>query len=163
MPTLINILLVITATTTGLIAGLFYTWSCSVNLGLARLPDATYIAVMQAINKAILNPVFFISFLGTAILLPVSTFFHYDQPSSHRFLLLLAATLTYCIGGLGVTIFGNVPLNNTLAAFNLQSASEEAIVAQRVKFEGRWNNLNIIRTLTSTASLVLVIIACLEK
>ncbi len=70
MPTLPNIILVFTATTTALIAGLFYAWSCSVTLGLARLPDTVYIAFMQATNKAILNPVFFISFIGTAILLP---------------------------------------------------------------------------------------------
>jgi len=163
MPTLPNITLVLTATTTALIAGLFYAWSCSVTLGLARLPDTVYITFMQATNKAILNPVFFISFMGTAILLPVCTFLHYDPTISHRFVFLLAATLIYFIGGLGVTIFGNIPLNEALADFNLQSASEEAIAAQRAKFEGRWNNLNTIRTISSALSIILVIIACLSS
>jgi uncharacterized membrane protein len=163
MPTLPNIILVLTATTTALIAGLFYAWSCSVTLGLARLPDTIYLAFMQTTNKAILNPVFFISFMGTAILLPVSTFLHYDSTIPHRFLFLLTATLIYLIGGLGVTMFGNVPLNEALDAFNLQSASQEAIAAQRAKFEGRWNNLNTIRTISSTLSIILVIIACLSS
>lgn len=158
-----TIILIITATTTALIAGLFYAYTCSVNLGLGRLPDAGYIAAMQSINIAILNPLFFFSFMGTAILLPVSTFLHYDSTISRRFLFLLTATLIYLIGGLGVTMFGNVPLNEALDTFNLQSASAEAIAAQRAKFEGRWNNLNTIRTISSTLSIIFVIIACLSS
>jgi hypothetical protein len=33
---------------TGLIAGVFYVYACSVNLGLAVQPDAPYVAAMQA-------------------------------------------------------------------------------------------------------------------
>ena len=33
---------------TGLIAGIFYVYACSVNLGLAVQPDAPYVAAMQA-------------------------------------------------------------------------------------------------------------------
>ena len=62
-----------------------------------------------------------------------------------------------------MTIFGNIPLNEALADFNLQSASEEAIAAQRAKFEGRWNNLNTIRTISSALSIMLVIKACLSS
>ena len=48
-----NIILTIAATTTALITGLLYAYSCSVNIGLGRLADAEYIAAMQSINKAI--------------------------------------------------------------------------------------------------------------
>lgn len=161
--TTMQIILIITATTTALMAGLFYAYTCSVNLGLARLPDTGYIAAMQSINKAILNPLFFAGFLGTLLLLPLSTYLHYTQPTSTRFILLLMASVAYAIGVFGVTILGNVPLNDTLAGFNLQSASEEAIAAQRASFEGRWNNLNTIRTISSTLSILLVIIACLSS
>jgi uncharacterized membrane protein len=160
--TAVNIVLVITATTTALMAGLFYAWSCSVNLGLARLSNAEYISAMQSTNRAIQNPIFFTAFFGTPILLPLSVFLHYGQPLSMRFLFLLAATIIYLIGTFGVTIFGNVPLNNTLDRFNLESASEEEIVMQRARFEGRWNNLNIIRTVSSTLAIMLVAIACLS-
>ena len=163
MPALPTIILVLTATATALIAGLFYAWFCSVTSGLARLADTVYITFMQATNKAILNPVFFASFMGAAILLPLSTFLHYDSTISHRFIFLLAATLIYLTGAWGVTIFGNIPLNNALADFNLQSASADAIAAQRAKFERRWNKLNTIRTISSTLSILLVIIACLSS
>ena len=159
--TLANIILLITATTTALMAGLFYAYSCSVNLGLGRLPDAEYIAAMQSINRAIQNPVFFISFFGTLILLPLSTYLHFERPPSMRFWFLLIATVIYFIGAFGVTVAGNIPLNDALDRFNLQTASQATIAAQRVLFENRWNNLNTIRTVASTITIVFVIIACL--
>jgi len=162
MPTLTNILLIMTATTTALMAGLFYAFSCSVNLGLARLSNAEYISAMQSINRAIQNPIFFAAFFGAPILLPLSVFLHYGQPLSVRFWFLLAATIIYLLGTFCVTIFGNVPLNNTLDRFNLQSASEEEIAVQRADFEEQWNNLNTVRTISSTLAIMLIIIACLN-
>jgi len=74
---------------------------------------------------------------------------------------LLAATIIYLIGTFGVTIFGNVPLNNALDRFDLESATEEETALQRANFERRWNNLNTIRTVSSTLAIMLVIISCL--
>lgn len=158
--TVINILLIITATATALMAGLFFAFSCAVNSGLARLSNAEYISAMQSINRAIQNPIFFLAFFGAPIFLLISTFFHYGQ--AMRFWFLLAATVIYLIGTFGVTVFGNVPLNNTLDPFNLQSASEEETARQRANFEGRWNNLNTIRTVSSTLAVIFVVIACLN-
>jgi len=162
MPTITNILLVMTATTTALMAGLFYAFSCSVNLGLARLSNAEYISAMQSINRAIQNPIFFAAFFGAPILLPLSVFLHYGQPLTMRFWFLLAAAIIYLIGTFGVTIFGNVPLNNVLDRFNLQLSSIDEIAVQRAIFERRWNNLNTIRTVSSTLAIMLVVIACLS-
>ena len=79
-----------------------------------------------------------------------------------RFGFLLAATVIYLFGVFGVTVFGNVPLNNTLDRFDLESASDQITALQRANFEGRWNNLNTVRTVSSTLSVILVIIACLN-
>lgn len=154
-----NIILTLTATLTALMAGLFYAWSCSVMLGFARLNDREFVSAMQKTNRAILNPVFFASFFGAPIFLVISTFLHYGFP---RFWLLFSATIIYLIGNFGVTMFGNVPLNNTLDQFNLESATDEEIARQRINFERPWNNLNTIRTISSTLALILVIIACLN-
>lgn len=153
-----NIVLVLAGTTTALMAGLFYTWSCSVNLGLAKLSDEGYLTAMQEINRAILNPVFFAGFLGALILLPLSAYLHYGHV---KFWLLVAAALCYIVGTFGVTIFGNVPLNNALDGFDLKSATAEAMRAHRVGFEATWNSLNTIRAVTATMAIILVIIACL--
>lgn len=156
-----TLILVITATLTALIAGLFYAYSCSVSPGLGQLSDKEYINAMNAINKAILNPVFFASFMGTLILLPVSAFMNYTPTFNTRFILLLVATLIYAIGVFGVTAFGNVPLNDALASFNTTTASVKELADQRRMFEGPWNFLQNLRTIANIMTLILVIVSFL--
>jgi uncharacterized membrane protein len=160
MPTII---LIVAATTTALIAGLFYAYSCSVSIGLGRLSNYQYLASMQSINRAILNPMFFLSFLGASLFLPAATVLHFERPTDPVFLLLLTASIVYIAGTFAVTIFGNVPLNEMLNDFDLQAATIEAIAAQRSRFEMRWNRLHTTRTIAAIASLVLVIVACVKK
>ncbi|MBO9613607.1 MAG: DUF1772 domain-containing protein [Dyadobacter sp.] len=157
--TTINLFLLAAALASGLIAGLFYSYSCSVNPGLGALSDSHYLAAMQSINRAILNPVFFASFMGTLLLLPLSTYQHFG--TGNRFYLLLGATLVYSIGTFGVTVAGNVPLNEALDKINLTGASAQELAAHRLRFEIPWNRLNTIRTCASVLSFVLVLLACL--
>lgn len=154
-----EIILLVTAVLTGLMAGLFYSWSVAVMPGLARLADREFVAAMRAANRAIQNPVFFAAFFGAPVLLAASVFLFYDTP---RFSLLLAAFLIYIAGNFGVTVFGNVPLNNRLERFDLKTATDEDAAGQRAGFERRWNNFNTVRTISSIAALVLVITACLK-
>lgn len=158
-----NLVLILTATVTALIAGLFFAWSCSVTTGLAKISDTMYIAAMQSMNRAILNPVFLTCFIGNVLLLPLSAGLFYSTPLTTRFILLAAAAGVYLAGVFAVTIFGNVPLNESLDAFVLTTASPADIAAQRIAFEKPWNTLNMIRTVASTLSVVLVIMACLSN
>lgn len=155
-----EIILTITAVLTALVAGLFYAWSVSITQGLLRVSDAEYVSVMQSTNRAIQNPVFFAAFFGAQILLPVCVFLFYGQ--SARFWLLLGAFFVYTIGVMGVTIFGNVPLNNRLDQFEMKTASAREISDARKNNETVWNNLNAVRTVSSTLAITLVIIACLQ-
>lgn len=156
-----NIILIITSVLTALVAGLFYAWSVSITLGLARVSDIEYISVMQSTNRAIQNPIFFAAFFGAQILLPICVYLYYGNTS--RFWLLLAAAIIYTCGVMGVTIFGNVPMNNSLDSFELKSANEQEISMQRKNYEGRWNKLNNVRTVSATIAITLVIIACVNK
>jgi uncharacterized membrane protein len=158
-----QIILTITATSTGLIAGLFYAYSCSVNPGLGKLTDEAYLAAMQSINREILNPVFFAAFMGTLLLLPISTWLQYRLGSGSTFYLLLGATLMYAIGTFGVTMFGNVPLNEALDKFNIQAASAKDLANQRALFENPWNSFHSIRTYANIVAFILVVIACIRQ
>jgi uncharacterized membrane protein len=146
----------------GLLAGLFYGYACSVNIGLGRLSDAEYVRAMQSINKAILNPVFFLSFLGTLLILPIAMWANYNPPFNDRFYLLLTATVIYTIGVFGVTVFGNVPLNKALANFNVESVSLADLFSQRQKFESSWNRLHLIRTVASMLCFAITIVSILK-
>lgn len=152
-----NILLIITATTTALMAGLFFSYSISVSLGLGKLNDKEFLNVMQNINREIQNIPFFICFFGTLIILPITSFLNYKKQS---FLLLLTATLFYSIGVFAITVFVNVPLNNTLELFDLTNASNTSARQMRNIFEDRWNFWNNIRSLSSLCSVFFIILAC---
>jgi len=142
-------------TTTGLSAGLFFAWSFSVMPGLARIPDVAFIAAMQSMNRAILNPTFFVVFMGPLFLLPLSTYLSYSGAMSLRFWLLAGAAAVAGVGVFGITMAGNVPMNEALDVFDMGSASAEQIAARRAAFEGRWVFLNNIRTAFAALSLIL--------
>jgi len=146
-----------------LAAGLFYAYSCSVNPGLGRLSDVDYLKAMQSINRAILNPVFFLTFLGTVVLLPLAAWYNYQPQPSARCWYLLAAAVLYIVGTFGVTIAGNVPLNDALDKFNVNSASVEEIAQQREAFETKWNMFHAIRTITNIISALSAIIGCTQR
>jgi uncharacterized membrane protein len=158
-----NVILLVTAIVTGLMAGLFYNWTTAITLGLGQLSDREYLTAFQAINRSIQNPLFFMAFFGAALMLPICTYIHYKQPVTMTFYYLLGATVLYLGGVMVVTILGNIPLNNGLDKFDLQNASLSDIAQQRRIFENPWNILNTIRTVSSFLSLVLVLLACLSE
>lgn len=161
MITLTNLVSAAGTLLTGLVAGLFFGFSVAVIPGLSRLPDAGYLQSFQNINVAILNPVFLITFIAPIILLPVATWLQYKQGGSSAWVLMLLATLIYIIAVFGVTIAGNVPLNETLAKTDLTAAGSDALPGIRAAFEISWNRLHSIRTWANVISLALAIYACL--
>lgn len=163
MISLLQPLSFLTVLFSGLIAGLFYSYSCSVNPGLHALPDFVYLQSMQSINTAIQNGVFFLCFLGLLILLPLNAWGFYKNGSVAAFWCVLTAALLYFVGVMGVTAFGNVPLNEKLAAFHLSSASPESIAEMRRTFETPWNYFHNIRTLCAIGSFVCMIFALLVQ
>lgn len=157
-----NIVVALAVLTTGLSAGLFYAYSVSVNPAFAKLPDAEYVAAMQAVNEVIENPVFFFSFMGAAIFLPLAAFIHRSEWRYKRFKLLVAATLFYLIGTFGVTVVANVPMNEKLAEFSISSSTPQQIAAARAGFAGSWNNWHTIRTVAAVASFTAAVGASLS-
>lgn len=158
-----NVVLVIAGTLTGLLAGLFYTFNVGIVLALRSVNPKAHIEVMQQINTKIENMVFFPSFFGPTILLPLATFLHRD---SSQFPLLLIASILHIVGANGITIARNIPLNRELARMDVNqiSAEEAEIIRQDFQKVGsawmRWHN---IRTVASILATVLIFIACIIK
>lgn len=148
---------------TGLIAGLFYSYDCSVIKGLGNLPDPEYLSAFKSINRAILNPYFFISFMGSLLVLPIAAWLNYKDGGTTSCYFLIAATLVYVAGVFGVTMLGNVPLNNLVDRFDLTTASQADIQTMRQKFEMSWNRLNHIRTYANILSFLLAILSLVKK
>lgn len=143
----------------GLLAGLLYGYSCSVNRGLAKLSDEMYLQAFQSINREIINPVFLLSFLGTSFLLPIICVLEYSSEITISFQFLFSAFVLHFVGVLGITGLGNIPLNNQLEKFPISSANKTEISEMRSLFEKPWNRFHTIRTIASIFSFFLSILA----
>ncbi len=152
------IVLFISILITGLSAGFFTAWSVSVIPGNLKVDDTVYLHTMQSINRAILNPVFFIIFFGSLAFLIVSTVFEFNTNRT-AFYFLLSSAVVYAIGTIGITAFGNVPLNDQLDALNLASLGKEKMYEFRQMYESQWNRLHTYRTIFSVIAFGLSILA----
>jgi uncharacterized membrane protein len=158
-----TIVLIITTLFSGLMAGLFYAWSISVTPGLAKINDVSYLQAFQSMNRAILNPLFFVFFLGLVLLLPLLSYLTFQTSTGNQFWYVLAATILYFVGIMGVTVGGNVPLNNALEALQIESMTPEQMDEFRKGFESKWNRLNSIRTISSAITFLLLVLACFRE
>ena len=153
-----EIVLLATIFITGLSAGFFYAWQVSVIPGTKKITDGSYLEAMQLINRAVLNPAFFIIFFGALILLVWSTYLEYKAGISLTFWLTLGAAVVYLIGTFGITAIGNVPLNESLNVIQLNTLSVEELNATRTNYELPWNRLHLIRTIFSLISFGLLLL-----
>jgi uncharacterized membrane protein len=151
-----SLLLYLAIALTGLSAGLFYAWAVSVIPGTQKVSDLVYLESMQHINRAILNPAFFLIFFGPLVAIGLSIGYHYQNATT--LWLLLLAGIAYLFGTFGITAFGNVPLNDELDLLNLVELSPAKRQAFRQAYEGKWNRLHLIRTIAAVVSFLLTIL-----
>ncbi|QGN45919.1 DUF1772 domain-containing protein [Micromonospora sp. WMMD558] len=136
------------AFTSGLMAGLFFAYACSVMPGLAATDARTLVGAMQSINRKILNGWFLAAFLGAPVLTVLAVAL---QPGDGPVLVWSAAALVAHLVMFGVTMRVNVPLNNRLdAAGPVDRIGDLAAVRER--FERPWVRWNLVRTVASAAA-----------
>jgi uncharacterized membrane protein len=146
---------------TGLMAGIFFTWSNAIKPGIGKLNDLEYLRALQSMNRVILNKAFMGIFLGSIIAVALVPVFHFKLFPNSIFWMFVLALVTYWIGVFGTTAFGNIPLNEILDKVNLEPLNLEEITALRTRIEVKRNNLNLIRSISSGITFALLIISYL--
>lgn len=154
-----TIVLLISILSTGLTAGLLFGWLVSVIPGTRKVTDRVYVETMQEVNASIINPAFLAVYLLSPVFLIVAAIWQLQAGNPRRAVSLGVAAFAYVVGVLGVTLGGNVPLNNGLDAFDLAGAADAEVSAQRRHYETRWNNWHLVRTVASTAAFALAAVA----
>ena len=149
-------LLLASAVGAALVSGIFYAFSTFVMQALGRLAPRDGIAAMQSINVVVINPMFLLAFFGTGVLcaaaVVLSLFADTAVPPGPA----AAGGALYLVGCLGVTIVGNVPLNERLAVVDPSDATAESL--WRV-YLVRWTRWNHVRTAASLAAAAFFLIA----
>ena len=146
---------------TGLMAGIFFTWSNAVKPGIGKLSDIEYLRALQSMNRVILNNAFRIIFLGSIIAVALVPVFYFNLYPKNIFWLFVFTLVIYWIGVFGVTVSGNIPLNEILDKTNLESITLEEIKTLRESIELKWNNYNLIRCISSGITFILLIVSFL--
>lgn len=137
---------------TGAIFGFFFAWVCSTMWGLDRLPPATAIAAMQAMNASVRNIVFAPAFFGTGPALLLAGAVAWRAGLSRSAGLFAGAAVVYLLGAFALTLIVNVPMNEALAAVDPDAPGAAGIWSG---YSARWQRWNQIRTLASGLSLLL--------
>ena len=148
---------------TGLMAGIFFTWSNAVKPGIGKLSDIEYLRALQSMNRVILNNAFRIIFLGAIIAVALVPVFYFNLYPKNIFWLFVFTLVIYWIGVFGVTVSGNIPLNEILDKTNLESITLEEIKTLRESIELKWNNYNLIRCISSGITFILLIVSFLTQ
>lgn len=158
-----NTILVAGGVLTALHAGLLYDFSVDIVPALRSTKGTTHISVMQAINRKIENPVFFLSFFGPVVLLPWATVLHWGKP---QFPALLAASIIQLVACEGVTMTRHIPLNNRLAKIDAEGLPEPEADRVRKEFQGPgtpWMRFHTLRTLAAITATTILFWVCLSK
>jgi len=75
--------------------------------------------------------------------------------------MFISAFIIYGVGAFIVTIIGNIPLNELLDKTSLESISLDELKTLRKSIEVKWNNFNLIRSISSLVSFILLILSIL--
>ncbi|MGA5064841.1 DUF1772 domain-containing protein [Streptomyces exfoliatus] len=143
-----SLLLALAVGCTGLYAGFMLIFQTGIMPALARLTDAEFVTVMRRINEYVPKGVFLTVFLGVVALPAAAFFVPVDGRTDTQKWLVLAGLVCAALNHL-VTIGGNVPLNNALAA---SEAPGDDPAAVRAAFEKRWNGFHRVRTALITVA-----------
>lgn len=149
-----TVLAFVAAMGSGIVAGIFYGFSSFIMRALGRLPPDQGAAAMKAINVAVINPVFMLAFMGTALVCLAAAGLSLPLLDGLDGRLALAASLLYVIGCFGMTMAFNVPLNNALAR-----AAPEGEAAVWTRYLKVWTAWNTVRTIASAAASALFVAA----
>lgn len=157
--TLVTVLLWLSIVGSGLIAGVYFTFSAFVMCSLAELPGGDGARAMNRINVVIVRSPFILLFFGTTIAAAVLGFlgaWGWGEPWAIR---TFAGGALYVLGMFGVTALRNVPLNDALAAADPDT--EEGAATWR-RYLGEWTRWNHLRTVACTVTCVVHVAALLR-
>ncbi len=155
MNTLTTIATIAAIVGSALIGGIFFAFSNFVMKALERVPSSEGMLAMQTINVTVLNRWFLGVFMGTAVVSLILAIVAIVEWTSAPSPYLLGGAVCY-IGGTGlVTAFGNVPLNDELAAVEVGNPEASKIWD---RYLDRWVELNSRRT---GAALLAAVLFCI--
>ena len=155
MDNLVTALTISSAASAAMMAGVYFAFSTSVMGALREQPGPSAIATMQSANEVILNPLFMLLFVGSALscLGLAITAKLSDQPLPW---VRIAAAVLFIVGSFVLTAAVNVPLNDKLAAVDPSSASGLEVWREYLDKWTAWNHVRAASSAVAAIALTMV-------
>lgn len=155
-----TVLLALAVVSTGLYAGIMLIFLTGIMPAMARLTDSQFVTAMRRVNEEVPRGLFLAVFLAVVAFPAAALAVPVDGRSDTDRWLLLGGLVCVVLNHL-VTVAGNIPLNNALAASETSPEIHPDSVV-RAAFERRWNRLHAVRTVLAVGGFALIVSASLS-
>ena len=162
---ILDISLIFSILTCSLVTGFIFTYAVVVMPGLSKLNDKEFIRAFQVTDGIIQNnqPLFMLTWVGSIIAILSSILIAIIFFGISETWLIILVGVVYLLGVQGITISIHIPLNNHLQQVNIDELNAQKLSEERIKFENKWNNFNIIRTVIAfSVSVILLLILAIR-
>jgi uncharacterized membrane protein len=147
-----QILTLLPATVTmGLVAGVFGDWAHTIMPGLGTTDDRTFVVASQVLDRAIINPLFMLAFMGALALSGVAAVL-YLRDDNHSVLPWVAVAFGLYLAAFVITMAVHEPLNDVLRAAGDPDRIANLAAVRDAFNETRWVAWHIVRTIATTAA-----------
>lgn len=141
--------LILATLTVGAMAGVMGLYANTIMPGLRRTDDRTFVGAFQAIDTAIINPLFLLTFLGGAVFSGIAAVLHLGE--DHRSVLAwIAVALVLYLAVIAITLVVNVPLNDGIKAAGDPDRVSDLAGVRREFDEPQWVRWNLVRAVLTT-------------
>ncbi|MFI7106174.1 DUF1772 domain-containing protein [Nonomuraea sp. NPDC050227] len=151
MSVLRTVVLIAATMATGLAAGVFGLYSHTIMRGLGATDDRTFVGAFQAVDRAILNPWFMLSFVGALAFTGLAAALHLGQNVRAVLPWIVVALVLYLVAFV-LTVAVNVPLNDAIKAAGDPDRIADLAAVRRAFDEAKWAGYNLVRTITTTGA-----------
>jgi uncharacterized membrane protein len=134
---------------TGVMTGVFGIYANAIMPGLRTTDDRTFVGAFQAMDRAIVNPLFMLAFLGALVVSGVAAGLNAGERSV---LVWVAAAAALYLVVVVITLAVNVPLNDALKAAGDPDRIADLAGTRHDFDEARWVAWNVVRAVLSAAA-----------
>jgi uncharacterized membrane protein len=137
--------------TTGLTAGVFGDWAHTIMPGLATTDDRTFVAAFQALDRAILDPLIMLAFMGALVFTGVAAVLH-RRGDDHSVRPWVALAFGLYLAAVVITMAIHEPLNTVIRFAGDPDRIANPAAVRAAFQETRWVAWHIVRTIATTAA-----------
>jgi uncharacterized membrane protein len=143
--------LLLAAVTVGIMSGVMLLYANTIMPGLRRTDDRTFVGAFQAIDTAIINPLFLATFLGGLVFTGLAAALSLGEDLRSVLLWTVAAFFLYLVVVV-ITVVVNVPLNDGIKGAGTPVRISDLSKVRKSFDEPKWIRWNLVRTILTTAS-----------